>query len=542
MAEETLPVEGSTIPAAVNQPAKKKSFFHILKDWPLKRKLALVGVILISVVIFGILIFHGRTADYQLLYANLSENDAAPVVAWLKAENIPYTLKNNGRNIWVPAKQLHETRLNLAANGLPTGGGVGFEVFDKQSFALTDYVQKVNYTRALQGELARTITSLDTVNSARVHLALPEKRLFKNQQKKATASVILSLATGKTLEQKQVQGIIHLISGSISGLEPDNISVIDSNGVVLDSGKKEESDKFDSIDMLSFQQEVERRLELRAQTLLDKTMGQDKAMVRVSAALDFSQVEKTEELFDAEEPVIRSEQLDQEQNGVPTTNGIPGVQSNLQGTSGTPSGENSSTRTSRTTNYEISKTISKVVNPIGTIQKLSVSILVADKIIPATETTPATTEARTAEELKSVENMVSAALGIVPDRGDQINVISMPFTESPQDTVTQEDAPINMLYEYLPFVKIAFIALGILFFYFLLVRPLIKTMKGEVQQHFKTVEALEQERIAAEQALAIEQKEREELKFEDPITILRREVMDDPIPAAHIIKNWLQET
>ncbi len=542
MAEETLPVEGSTIPAAVDIPTKKKSIFTLIKEWPLSRKLAFAGVIVISIVLFGILIFQGRTADYQLLYANLGENDAAPVVAWLKAEKIPYKLKNNGRNIWVPAKQLHETRLNLAANGLPTGGGVGFEVFDKQSFALTDYVQKVNYTRALQGELARTIASLDPVNSARVHLALPEKRLFKNQQKQATASVILSLATGKILDQKQVQGIIHLISGSVSGLETENISVIDQNGVVLDSGRQEENDKFVSIDMLSFQQEVERRLEMRAQALLDKTMGNDKAMVRVSASLDFSKVEKTEELFDAEEPVIRSEQLNQEQSGVPSTGGIPGVQSNLQGTSETEGPDNASSRTSRTTNYEISKTISKIVNPVGTIQKLSVSILVADKVTPGNENSPTTISPRTPEELKSLETMVSAALGLVPDRGDQINVISMPFTKSTEDAATQEAMPGNMLYEYLPFAKIALIAIGLLLLYFVLIRPVIKTMKGEVQQHFKTVEALEQERLASEQALAIEQQKKNEVILEDPITVLRREVMQDPTPSAHIIKNWLQET
>lgn len=545
MAEETLPVESSTVPAAVEpkkiQP-KKKSFFEIFREWPVSRKIALAGVVVISIAVFSLLIVQGRTADYQLLYANLGENDAAPVVAWLKAEKVPYQLRNNGSSIWVPAKILHETRLSLASNGLPSGGGVGFEVFDKQSFALTDYVQKVNYTRALQGELARTITSLAPVNSARVHLALPEKRLFKNQQKQATASVIVSLAAGQSLNQQQVQGIINLVSGSVTGLNPDNISIIDSNGVVLDDGKSDEGDKFASVDMLSFQQEVERRLELRAQTLLDKTMGKDKAMVRVNAALDFSKVEKTQELFDAEEPVIRSEQVNQESSGTPSSGGIPGVQSNLQGTAPTTGPDANSSRTSRTTNYEISKTVSKIVNPVGTIQKLSVSILVADKETPATENSAATTEARSAEELKSIETMVSAALGLVQDRGDQINVLSMPFTESPEDKLMSETIPANLLYEYLPIFKLGLVAVGVLFLYFLLVRPMIKTVKGEVKEHYKTVEAMEKERLESEKTLAIEQKKRDEIAMEDPIVGIRREILDNPIPAAHIIKHWLQET
>ena len=543
MAEETLTADGTTMPAtSADKSIAPKNLVTLLKEWPLSRKLALAGVVLISTVLFGLLIYQGKTADYQLLYANLTENDAGPVVEWLKAENIPYQLKNNGRNIWIPASILHETRLNLAANGLPAGSGVGFEVFDKQSFALTDYVQKVNFTRALQGELSRTIASLDPVDTARVHLALPEKRLFKDQQKPATASVIVSLSKGKTLDEKQVQGIIHLVAGSISGLIPENISVIDSNGVVLDSGRQEDQDELLSVDMLAYQQEVEHRLEMRAQDLLDKTMGKDKAMVRVSATLDFAKVEKTEEFFDGDEPVIRSEQVNQEQSGMPAAGGIPGVQSNLQGTTLQQSGENSSSKTSRTTNYEISKTISRIINPVGTIQQLSVSILVADRIIPATEENPETTAPRSAEELQALEAMVSVALGLVPDRGDQINVLSMPFTEAPEEILLAESLPDNLLYEYLPFVKITLVAVGALLLYLLLVRPIIKTMKGEVREHYKTVEALEQEQYAADQALETDKHEREEKVVEDPVAFIRRNVMENPAPTAHIIKKWLQET
>ncbi len=542
MAEETLPVEGTTVTNEMEKAVEKKSFATLLEEWPLTRKLALLAIVIISLLLFGILIFQGRSADYQLLYANLQENDAASVVAWLKNERMPYQLKNSGRNIWIPADKLYETRLSLAANSLPSGGGIGFEVFDKQSFALTDYVQKVNYTRALQGELSRTISSLEPVDTARVHLALPEKRLFKNQQKQATASVTLSLNTGKSLNQKQVLGIIHLVAGSVSGLKPENITIIDSKGVVLDSGKKEDKDEFLSVDMLSFQQQVEHRLELRAQSLLDKTMGKDKAMVRVSATLDFSKIEKTQELFDSEEPVIRSEQVNQENNGTPAPGGIPGVQSNLQGPSTQVGIENSSNRSSRTTNYEISKTVSKIINPVGSILKLSVSILVADVVIPATENSPETVVPRTAEELKSIETMIVAALGIVTDRGDLINIISMPFTDAPEEFVIAELPPTNLLYDYLPFIKIGLIVMGVFLLYFFLVRPIIKTMKGEVKEHYKTVVALEKERLEAEQAMAKIEEDSKKPIIEDPIVVLRKEVLANPTPTAHIIKNWLLET
>lgn len=182
------------IVAAEPEQIERKNLVQILKEWPLSRKIAAGGILLISIVLFAVLIIQARVADHQLLYANLTETDAASVVEWLKAQRVPYTLKNNGKSIWIPADQIYETRLSLAANGLPSGGGVGFEVFDNQSFALTDYVQKVNYTRALQGELARTITNLGPVESTRVHLAIPEKG-FSKISRKTQLLQLLSLST-----------------------------------------------------------------------------------------------------------------------------------------------------------------------------------------------------------------------------------------------------------------------------------------------------------------------------------------------------------
>lgn len=536
--EADLQNETSQINAVQAPP--RKNLIQLVREWPLQRKIATGAVLIISIALFAVLIIQARVADQQLLYANLSETDASSVVSWLKGQRIPYTLKNGGKNIWVPADMLYETRLDLAANGLPSGGGVGFEVFDNQSFALTDYVQKVNYTRALQGELSRTISSLEPVEATRVHLAIPEKRLFKDQQKLTTASVIVTLVPGRTLSGDQVKGILHMVAGSIPGLDPSNVKVIDSRGMVLESDEPADKDKMLSTDMLAFQQEVERRMELRAQDLLDKTMGADKAMVRVTASIDFAKVEKTEELFDAEEPVVRSEQVSQESSGSATTGGIPGVESNLQGNvagaAGSGPASNSSTRT---TNYEISKTISKIVNPVGTLTSLSVSVLVADRSQKDDEG-KISQVSRTPEELASIKNMISAALGLIEERGDQINVISMPFIEQPAADEEQGGFVAQSLYQYLPFMKIALVTLGALLIYFLLIRPVIKTMKGEVTQHYKTVEELEREQTAR-----IAEQERENLEplptIEDDIVKIRREVMQNQVPASYIVKNWIQE-
>ncbi len=529
-AEEVAPGQGAPV---------KKNFLQLVQQWPLRRKLAAGAVVVISLALFAVLIIESRVANQQLLYANLSETDAASVVAWLKNQHIAYSLKNGGKNIWIPADKIYETRLDLAANGMPTGGGVGFEIFDKQSFALTDYVQKVNYTRALQGELARTISSLKPVESTRVHLALPEKRLFKNQQKNATASVVVTLMPGMRLEPRQVRGIINLVAGAVPGLDPENVKVINSEGVVLNSGEEADKGNLLSVDMLTFQQNVENNLEMRAQSLLDETMGKDRAMVRVTATLDFAKVEKTEEQYNPDEQVVRSEQISQESTGGATTGGIPGVQSNLQGpTAGGTTSTPATNKNSRTTNYEISKTISKIVNPVGTITNLSVSVLVADKEVKDPKTNKMTSVTRTPQELASIKNMVSTALGLIPQRGDQISVLSMPFSEHPAEAVRPAGLSVQTVYQMLPFIKMALIFFGAVLLYFLLIRPLIKTMRGEMKEHYKTVEEMQKEQAASARQEAVQQ---EEMSTDQQLTLLRRNVIINPTPTAFIIKNWLNE-
>ena len=519
-----------------------KNGFQILVQniggWPLPRKLALGAVALLSIGLFAFIIIQARTANYQTIYGNLNESDAASIVEWLAAHNTPYQLTNNGKTIKVPSSNINELRLQLASAGLPQGGGIGFEIFDKQSFALTDFVQKVNYTRALQGELSRTIASLRPVESARVHLALPEKRLFKNQQKAATASVIVNLKPGRQIHETQVQGIVHLVSSSIEGLEPGDVTVIDQNGNVLTRTDEKSLIGSMSPDMLEFQIQVEKNMEDRAQALLDQALGTKNSMIRVNATLDFAQFEKTEELFDPEEPVIRSEQVDEEKSGSEIVGGVPGVQSNLQGNTNTSAGATPpSSRLQRTINYEISKVTSKTVNPVGTLQKLSVSVLVADKVIPATDENPATTVPRTEGELLALEKMIASALGIDKTRGDKIEVTSMPFTET-VDLTEAEGLSENTLYQYMPIIRYGMFLLGGLLIYMLMIKPLIKTLRTDVTQHLKTVEELEKEQANA--AHAAEQAELEAL-MRDPTLRVREAVQANPVFAAHILKNWIHE-
>jgi len=514
-----------------------QAFISTIAGWPLSRQVSLVAVTLISISLFAFIIIQARTADYQLLYGNLTETDASAMIQLLKAQNIPYQLTNNGHNILVPVKNVYETRLSLASSGLPQGGGVGFEIFDKQSFALTDFVQKVNYSRALQGELARTIASLGPVESARVHLALPEKRLFKDQQKQATASVIIKLAPGKRLGEAQIDGIVHLVSNSIEGLTPDQVTIIDQNGNVLSrSGGKGGLSGNLSPDMLEYQTQVEQRMEERAQTLLDKSLGAKNALVRVTATLDFARKEKTEETFDPEEPVIRSEQSSEEKTGSEMTGGVPGVQSNLEGRTSQAGGATPpSSRTQKTTNYEISKVVSKTTSPIGTVSKLSVSVLVADKVTAAKDKEPAKSEPRSEAELKSLENMIASALGIDKTRGDKIEITSMPFLESVESGATEGSAS-SKLDQYMPYIRYSLLLLGGALLYFLMIRPLMNTLKRDVTRHYKTVEQMESEQGQGGFGNAAMGRSQN-----DPLGNIKKEVGSDPAFNAHVLKNWIQD-
>ena len=281
---------------------------------------------------------------------------------------------------------------------------------------------------------------------------------------------------------------------------------------------------------------VEQRLEERAQALLDRSLGARNAMVRVSADLDFARTEKTEETFDPEEPVIRSEQVSEERSGAEMSGGIPGVQSNLEGNTVQAAAATPPTsRTQRTTNYEISKVVSRTTSPVGTVSRLSVSVLVADRVVPGTNNEPAATEPRTPEEIKALEAVVASALGIDRKRGDTIEVTSMPFIES-EEAGDGETMTGGGLTPYLPYLRYGLLLVAGLLGYFLLVRPLTRTLQRDVTRHYKTVGQME-----AEQAAAAGGGTAAQPRPADPLERIRRDVEADPAFGAHALKNWLQD-
>ncbi len=404
-----------------------QQFGAVLANMSPTRRLALLFLVGIILSGFLTLMMWSRRPEFQPLYTNLSPEDASAVVEKLKERKISYRLEGGGGTILVPAEKVYESRLELAGEGLPQQGGVGFEIFDRTNLGMTDFVQRMNYLRALQGELARTIRTLSEVEQVRVHLVLPERMLFVEEEKKSSASVVLRLRPGAQLRKGQVRGIAHLVARSVEGLEPERVTIVDTMGNILGGGESGGEDEL-THSQREFQASLERSLERRVEGMLDKAVGAGKSIVRVSAFLNFKRIERTEESFDPESQVVRSEQRTSEraQGDSPVPGGVPGVAAAKAASSPGNGALRSHQKQSETINYEISKVVRRVVEPAGEVKRLSVAVMV-DGSYKRGSGGNITFQPRAPEELKKFEEMVKGAVGFDPKRGDQVRVESVPF-------------------------------------------------------------------------------------------------------------------
>jgi flagellar M-ring protein FliF len=387
------------------------------------QRVALIGTAGGALAFAFLFLSLGRQQTFVTAFTNLDTKDSAAVVEQLKANKIPYEVSADGSTIKVPPRHLADARLKLAAKGLPAGGQVGFELFDKTSFGVTDFVQHLNYQRALEGELARTISTLEQVEAARVHIVVPKQELFLSQQKPATASVVLRLRPGRTLDENALRGIAYLVARSVEGLETKNITVLDASGRILYDGSRAEPGTMLSATQLEMQQKVEKGIEEQVQSLLDRVAGPGRAAVRVKAELDFSQREQTSETYTPGGPnnagVPRSTSTVSETfQGNAATGGQPGTATNVPNPNLagplTTGGVSNYTRNETTTNYEVSKNVEKRVAGPGEIKRLSVSVIL-DSTIPE-------------QDAMGLRDAVAAAAGINPQRGDQLVVTTAAFT------------------------------------------------------------------------------------------------------------------
>ena len=387
------------------------------------RKIAIIGSACFTIIIMYVLSGQVMKTSFSVLYRNMDPAEAGEVVDYLSENKIPYRISDGGTAILVSSNSLQQVRLDLASAGLPKSGVVGYEIFDQTNLGMTEFLQKVNYRRALEGELAKTISNLEEIKSARVHLVIPETRLFKEDNKEPTASVVLYLNRNLPLAKRQIEGIIYLVASSVEGLSAENISILDSSGKLLSSPHSEDKLAALSSNQLDMTKNVETYLEDKAQSMLDGVLGTNKSIVRVSATLNFDQVERTVESYDPDNLTIRSEEISEEK-GTETDSG------NADRKKDTSSSKKNTIR-----NYEVNKTIENLVNQVGNITLLNVSVSL-DGSYEMVKGSSGKTERqyvpRSQEEIDKLIALVKGAVGYSSERNDIIEVANIPF-ETMQD-------------------------------------------------------------------------------------------------------------
>jgi flagellar M-ring protein FliF len=448
---------------------------------------------------------------YRPLFTNLAPDDAAAIVAALEADHVPYDVGDGGRAVLVPADSRYALRLSLASRGLPEGGGVGFEIFDKQQLGQTDFLQRTNYQRALQGELARTVGELDGVESARVHVALPERSLFVSQDRQPSASVVVKLRAGRTLGAAQVQGIVHLVASSVEGLVPEAVAVVDDAGRMLTAGRHGDDALAPDGGPIAYQRGIERATEERIESLLATVVGAGKVIARVAATVDFARVQRDEDTYDPDKTVVLENHTEREETTAPSDRAAPAP--------GAPRTE----RRDETQRYAVSKTTSRTTIPVGGVKSLSVAVLIDGTY--REENGARVFVPRTAEELDKLRTLVASAVGVSEARGDRLELTSAPF-QAPE-----AGAPTGALAraaDWMPAILARLLGVGLLLGVLaLVVRPLVRA-------------------IGAAAAAGRGRRAGAFADHEAPVGELTREnialAQQDPERAAQLVRQWLIES
>ncbi|MDH0355952.1 flagellar basal-body MS-ring/collar protein FliF [Morganella sp. GD04133] len=435
----------------------KKGFALIIDRIKADPKVPLMVAGAAAIAVIVALFLWMRSPDYRVLLSNLSAKDGGDIVSQLTQMNMPYQLADNGSAILVPADKVHELRLKLAQAGLPKGGNTGFELLDKEQFGISQFSEQVNYQRALEGELSRTIESLSPVQTARVHLAIPKPTLFVREQKSPTASVTVGLLPGRALDEGQISAIVHMVSGSVSGLTSSNVIIVDQTGRLLTNN--DNSQQSVSTSQMRLTQETEARLKQRIEDLLAPLVGRTNVQAQVTAQVDYSKVEQTAEEYkpnqQPDSAAVRSRQSSQSQqnsNGGP--GGVPGALSNQpvsapsapvetakadtkDNKTASPADNNRNSninsQSDETTNYEVDRKISHTQRQIGVVDRLSVAVII-NWLPQKKEDGTEEMQPLPPEMIKEIEALTREAMGYSADRGDTLSITNSRFTDEGQLT------------------------------------------------------------------------------------------------------------
>ena len=484
-----------------------------------RKRLLIGGSALGTILILVLFISLSTRTHYAALFTGLDPADAGAVVEALKADGVNYKLDNGGATILVPREKVYDLRLKLAAQGIPQTGTIGYEIFDQNNIGSTDFVQKINYHRALEGELARTISTLNEVKAARVHLVIPEKRLFERDQKEATASVTLKLKPGHRLTSTQVQSIANLVASSVEGLRPENVTIIDTKGNILSRPRDVNSAVALSDNQMELKKKVEQYYTDRLTQLLENVVGKGKVAVQVAAELNFDRVERTVEKYDPDNMVVISQEQEVQENP--------------------DSGASAGGRSQHTiTNYEANKTIEKIVQDVGNVKRLTVAVMVDGKYLaPPNGGKGAEPKyvPRSETELEQLREAVKTAIGFSEQRGDEVQVVNLPFdrTQLEQEERALQQMERRLFWErMLKRLAYLLLILGLGFGLY----KVVTSFKTILVPHMQPVLSLEPGGEAM--TLELPPDIKNNVRLQQTIATLTREKPDD---AAKLLKAWLVE-
>jgi flagellar M-ring protein FliF len=496
----------------------------------------LVGTVIAGFLVVGLWV---KQPEYQLLYGNVSSGGAYKIVEHLKEQRIPYKITNGGQDILVPANKVYEARIALAGEGLPQGGHVGFELFDRSRLGMGRFTQQIYFQRALEGELSRTISSMEGVEHARVHLVLKDQSVFADEASQPSASVVVQLKSGMSMGRQRIKSMVHLVAGSVMGLSPERVVVVDHQGTLLSGGEEEAGGALISASQFEQQHRIETQSEKKVQDMLERALGPNKAIVRVSMEMDFKKIEEMEEKFDPENVAIRSEQRSTERSQGKDQAGAAAGQQTAAGKS------NSSTKQQETINYEVNKVTRRLVEPSGKIKRLSVAVMVDGRYETPTGGGESKYVPRTDQELKTYEDLVKDAVGFTATRGDRVTVVNVAFRQ-PEKQVLPEGAGnveklMNRRFWVSTAQKMLVAILVPLLLIFMVLRPLLKWVttttpsapSPRAYQLPQTVGQLESDMGMLPGATG----------GEAPLRARAQELAkSDPSRAAQLAKGWLSES
>lgn len=460
-----------------------------LMQIPAVRQLGIMLGIAASVAIGVAVVLWSQTPNYALLYSNMAEKEVSEVLGSLNKLNIDYKIDAASGSVMVPAEKLDELRLKLAGQGLPRGGGAGFELLEKESsFGTSQLVEQARYQRAIEGEIARSITSIQNVRTARVHLALPKQSAFVRKRKKASASVFVNLYSGRGLEKGQVEAIVHLVASSVPQLESSNVTLVDQSGRLL-SSESGSSDVLLTSKQFDYKRQVENHLIERIDSILVPLVGPSGMRAQVSADIDFTVTERTQDSYNPEMPSLRSEQTEELSSQTTSVQGVPGALSNQPPEAGVApeiageaaaAGSQPVNRTKRATrNFELDKTITHTRLASGEIGRLSVAVVIDDQHLLGQDG-KATQKAYTEEELMRMTSLVKQAVGFDAVRGDVVTVSNISF-KMPEALEALPELPIWEQSWFWGVVKQALGGLVVLFLIFGVLRPTLRSLMKPVE-------------------------------------------------------------